>query len=75
MPDTAPRPIQLPWPWQSACQERFTSDLYLEKRSDVRRYSDMYAHMQARALSPDMTRNFIEEAGKAYAGTELRADA
>ncbi|MFD9518899.1 DUF5753 domain-containing protein [Streptomyces sp. NPDC059979] len=55
--------------------ERFTSDLYLEKRSDVRRYSDMYAHMQARALSPDMTRNFIEEAVKAYAGTELRADA
>nr|WP_326588652.1 Scr1 family TA system antitoxin-like transcriptional regulator [Streptomyces sp. NBC_01294] len=56
-------------------QERFTSDLYLEKRSDVRRYRDMYAHMQARALSPDMTRNFIEEAGKAYAGTELRPDA
>ncbi|MEJ8643041.1 helix-turn-helix transcriptional regulator [Streptomyces sp. MS1.HAVA.3] len=56
-------------------QERFTSDLYLEKRSDVRRYSDMYAHLQAQALSPDMTRRFIEEAGKAYAGAEFRPDA
>ncbi|MFG2990912.1 helix-turn-helix domain-containing protein [Streptomyces sp. NPDC048257] len=50
--------------------ERFTSDLYLEKRSDVRRYSDMYAHLQAQALSPDRTRSFIEDAIKAYAGPE-----
>uniref|UniRef100_A0AAU2JNN3 Helix-turn-helix domain-containing protein n=1 Tax=Streptomyces sp. NBC_00049 TaxID=2903617 RepID=A0AAU2JNN3_9ACTN len=55
--------------------ERFTSDLYLEKRSDVRRYSDMYAHLQAQALSPDHTRNFIEEAMGTYAGTEFRPDA
>ncbi|MEU9177847.1 helix-turn-helix transcriptional regulator [Streptomyces sp. NPDC048550] len=48
--------------------ERFTSDLYLEKRSDVRLYGDMYAHLQARALSPDSTRPFIDEAMKAYAG-------
>lgn len=53
--------------------ERFTSDLYLEKRSDVRRYSDMYAHLQAQALSPDRTRNFIEEAVKAYAGDRILA--
>ncbi|MEU4730009.1 helix-turn-helix transcriptional regulator [Streptomyces sp. NPDC023588] len=46
--------------------ERFTSDLYLEKRSDVQRYSDMYAHLQAQALSPDSTRHLIEEAAKAY---------
>ncbi|MGW7450405.1 helix-turn-helix domain-containing protein [Streptomyces sp. NPDC054787] len=46
--------------------ERFTSDLYLEKRSDVQRYSDMYAHLQAQALSPDRTRRFIEEAVEAY---------
>ncbi|MEU6758497.1 helix-turn-helix transcriptional regulator [Streptomyces sp. NPDC046685] len=46
--------------------ERFTSDLYLEKRSDVQRYSDMYAHLQAQALSPDHTRHFIEEAVQAY---------
>ncbi|WP_423833599.1 helix-turn-helix domain-containing protein [Streptomyces manipurensis] len=55
--------------------ERFTSDLYLEKRSDVRRYSDMYAHLQAQALSPDGTRSFIEEAIKAYAGPESSPDA
>ncbi|WP_404962867.1 helix-turn-helix domain-containing protein [Streptomyces sp. 147326] len=50
--------------------ERFTSDLYLEKRSDVRRYGDMYAHLQGRALSPDRTRNFLEEAVEAHAGTD-----
>nr|WSW49397.1 helix-turn-helix domain-containing protein [Streptomyces sp. NBC_01001] len=48
--------------------ERFTSDLYLEKRSDVRLYGAMYAHLQAQALSPDSTRPFIDEAMKAYAG-------
>ncbi|MCX4632387.1 helix-turn-helix transcriptional regulator [Streptomyces sp. NBC_01443] len=48
--------------------ERFTSDLYLEKRSDVRLYGDMYAHLQAQALSPDSTRPFIDQAMKAYAG-------
>ncbi|MFI8264167.1 helix-turn-helix domain-containing protein [Streptomyces sp. NPDC085665] len=47
--------------------ERFTSDLYLEKRSDVRLYSDMYAHLQARALSPDNTRHLINEVIGAYA--------
>ncbi|MEV7444881.1 helix-turn-helix transcriptional regulator [Streptomyces sp. NPDC091204] len=55
--------------------ERFTSDLYLEKRSDVRRYGDMYAHLQARALSPDSSRSFIEEVIEAYGGTEFRPDA
>ncbi|AZM93916.1 helix-turn-helix transcriptional regulator [Streptomyces sp. W1SF4] len=55
--------------------ERFTSDLYLEKRSDVRLYSDMYAHLQAQALSPDGTRNFINEANKAYGGKEFGPDA
>ncbi|MBT2476723.1 helix-turn-helix transcriptional regulator [Streptomyces sp. ISL-94] len=55
--------------------ERFTSDLYLEKRSDVRRYSAMYAHLQAQALSPEATRHFIEEAVRAYAGPESRPDA
>ncbi|MFI6002219.1 helix-turn-helix domain-containing protein [Streptomyces sp. NPDC051366] len=48
--------------------ERFTSDLYLEKRSDVRLYGDLYAHLQAQALSPDSTRHFIDEVMKAYAG-------
>ncbi|MFE9635071.1 helix-turn-helix domain-containing protein [Streptomyces sp. NPDC006463] len=55
--------------------ERFASDLYLEKRSDVRLYGDLYAHLQAQALSPESTRNFIEEAVKSYAGTESWPDA
>ncbi|MCX5146489.1 helix-turn-helix domain-containing protein [Streptomyces sp. NBC_00320] len=48
--------------------ERLTSDLYLEKRSDVRLYGDLYAHLQAQALSPDSTRHFIDGVMKAYAG-------
>ncbi|MER7511467.1 helix-turn-helix transcriptional regulator [Streptomyces lavendulae] len=50
--------------------ERFTSDVYLEKGSDVRLYRDMYAHLQARALSPDNTRHLIDEAINSYAGPE-----
>ncbi|WP_063831334.1 helix-turn-helix domain-containing protein [Streptomyces sp. NRRL F-2664] len=53
--------------------ERFTSDLYLEKRSDVRLYGDLYAHLQAQALSPDSSRQFIAETVKAYVGTEFPA--
>ncbi|MEV6685752.1 helix-turn-helix transcriptional regulator [Streptomyces sp. NPDC051130] len=49
--------------------ERFTSDLYLEKRSDVRLYSDMYAHVQAKALSPDGSRKFLAETAEEYAVT------
>ncbi|MGW7317292.1 helix-turn-helix domain-containing protein [Streptomyces sp. NPDC054865] len=43
--------------------ERFTSDIYLEKRSDVQHYSTMYDHLQARALNPDTTRRFISRVG------------
>ncbi|MGW0366791.1 helix-turn-helix domain-containing protein [Streptomyces sp. NPDC002990] len=53
--------------------ERFTSDLYLEKRSDVRIYSNMYAHMQAQALNPTGTRDLINEAVKTYASGEFQA--
>ncbi|MFJ3908157.1 helix-turn-helix domain-containing protein [Streptomyces vinaceus] len=42
--------------------ERFTSDLYLEKRSDVERYGVMYDHLQAQALNPAGTRRFITRA-------------
>ncbi|MFG2985581.1 helix-turn-helix domain-containing protein [Streptomyces sp. NPDC048258] len=42
--------------------ERFTSDLYLEKRSDVQHYSVMYDHLQAQALNPEHTRHFITRA-------------
>ncbi|MGW7347572.1 Scr1 family TA system antitoxin-like transcriptional regulator [Streptomyces sp. NPDC054854] len=44
--------------------ERFTSDIYLEKRSDVQHYSTMYDHLQARALHPDGTRRFISGAAR-----------
>ncbi|AYV25299.1 helix-turn-helix domain-containing protein [Streptomyces sp. CJ_13] len=44
--------------------ERFTSDLYLEKRSDVRHFSAMYDHLQAQALNPDSTRRFISGAAE-----------
>lgn len=54
--------------------ERFTSDLYLEKRSDVLLYSDMYAHLQAQALSPVSTRRFIDEVVKTYGRTEFLPD-
>ncbi|MFI6419510.1 hypothetical protein ACIBG6_19215 [Streptomyces sp. NPDC050842] len=46
--------------------ERFTSDLYVEKRFDVLLYGDMHAHLQARALSSDGIRQLIAEAIKAY---------
>ncbi|MCY0951169.1 helix-turn-helix domain-containing protein [Streptomyces sp. H27-S2] len=55
--------------------ERFTSDLYLEKRSDVGRYSGMHAHLQAQALSPEGTRHFIKETIRAYADPESCRDA
>ncbi|MET9803407.1 helix-turn-helix transcriptional regulator [Streptomyces sp. NPDC006368] len=46
--------------------ERFTSDLYLEKPSDVQHYSVMYTHLQAQALAPDSTRLLITDAIKSY---------
>ncbi|MER6251947.1 helix-turn-helix transcriptional regulator [Streptomyces sp. NPDC001584] len=49
--------------------ERFTSDLYLERRSDVQQYSVMYEHLQAKALNPDSTRQLITQAAKAHART------
>ncbi|MFF4427155.1 helix-turn-helix domain-containing protein [Streptomyces sp. NPDC001549] len=47
--------------------ERFTSDLYLEKRSDVDHYSVMYEHLQAKALDPESTRQLITHAGRSHA--------
>ncbi|MEU8980432.1 helix-turn-helix transcriptional regulator [Streptomyces sp. NPDC048309] len=46
--------------------EGATSDLYLEKRSDVQHYSMMYDHLQAQALNPDSTRDFITDAAKSH---------
>ncbi|GAA2656657.1 hypothetical protein GCM10010425_84430 [Streptomyces spororaveus] len=44
--------------------ERFNSDLYLEKRSDVRHFSAMFDHLQAQALNPERTRCFITRAAE-----------
>ncbi|MET9609584.1 helix-turn-helix transcriptional regulator [Streptomyces sp. NPDC006512] len=44
--------------------ERFTSDLYLEKRSDVQHYGVMYENLQAQALDPEHTRRFITRAAE-----------
>ncbi|MFF1303492.1 helix-turn-helix domain-containing protein [Streptomyces sp. NPDC058307] len=49
--------------------ERFTSDLYLEKPSDVQHYGVMYDHLQALALSPDSSRSFITDVTKTYIDT------
>jgi hypothetical protein len=46
--------------------ERYTSDLYLEKPSDVQRYSMLHDHLQAQALSPDSSREFIADVTKTY---------
>ncbi|MGW0876441.1 helix-turn-helix domain-containing protein [Streptomyces sp. NPDC002740] len=46
--------------------ERFTSHLYLEKPSDVQQYRVMYDHLQAQALTPDSSRDFIIETAKTY---------
>jgi hypothetical protein len=46
--------------------ERFTSDVYLEKPSDVQHYSVLHDHLQAQALSPDSSRDFITDVTKMY---------
>ncbi|MGW7194700.1 helix-turn-helix domain-containing protein [Streptomyces chryseus] len=52
--------------------ERFTSDLYLEKPSDVQHYSVMYDHLQAQALNPHSSRDFITDATKSYINAASR---
>jgi len=52
--------------------ERFTSDLYLEKPSDVQHYGVMFDHLQALALSPDSSRDFIIDVTKTYIDTASR---
>ncbi|MFI1154020.1 DUF5753 domain-containing protein [Streptomyces sp. NPDC020817] len=44
--------------------ERFTSDLSLEKRSDVQHYGLVHNHLQAQALTPEDTRDFITHAAE-----------
>ncbi|MCK7627480.1 helix-turn-helix domain-containing protein [Streptomyces sp. RS10V-4] len=47
--------------------EGVTSDLYLEKTNDVHKYTIMYEHLRAQALSADASREFIDEAAKRHA--------
>ncbi|MEV0278484.1 helix-turn-helix transcriptional regulator [Streptomyces sp. NPDC050610] len=47
--------------------EGVTSDLYLEKHSDVQKYGVMYEHLRAQALNADETRKFIQDVTKEYA--------
>ncbi|MFB6556830.1 helix-turn-helix domain-containing protein, partial [Streptomyces sp. NPDC056405] len=47
--------------------EGVTSDLYLEKTNDVHKYTIMYEHLRAQALSADASREFIAEAAKRHA--------
>ncbi|MFD3870336.1 helix-turn-helix domain-containing protein [Streptomyces sp. NPDC058623] len=49
--------------------ERFTGDLYLEKRSEVQHYGVMFEHLQAKAANPDSNREFIAQAAKTHART------
>jgi transcriptional regulator with XRE-family HTH domain len=52
--------------------ERFTSDLYLEKPSDVQHYRLLHDHLQAQALSPGDRRDFITDVTKMYVDTAGR---
>ncbi|WKX72122.1 helix-turn-helix transcriptional regulator [Streptomyces sp. XD-27] len=46
--------------------EGVTSDLYLEKLSDVQSYSMMYEHLRAQALNVDQSRQFITMVAQQY---------
>jgi transcriptional regulator with XRE-family HTH domain len=46
--------------------EGVTSDLYLEKPTDVHGYSVMYEHLRAQALSAEASRQFIADVAKEY---------
>lgn len=47
--------------------EGVTSDLYLEKTNDVHKYTIMYEHLRAQALSAEHSREFIAAAAKSHA--------
>ncbi|MFD4694243.1 helix-turn-helix domain-containing protein [Streptomyces sp. NPDC058463] len=52
--------------------ERFTSDLYLDKPSDVQHFSALHGHLQAQALDPDSSRDFITDVRKMYTDAASR---
>ncbi|MFG3369663.1 helix-turn-helix domain-containing protein [Streptomyces sp. NPDC090032] len=49
-----------------------SSDLYLDKPSDVQHYSAMYDHLQAQALSPDNSCDFITDVTEVYVDAASR---
>ncbi|MDQ0798295.1 hypothetical protein QFZ58_006783 [Streptomyces sp. B1I3] len=49
--------------------QQCTSDLYLEKPSDVQHYSEVHDRLQALALSPDSSHDFITDVAKTYIDT------
>ncbi|MFC8201514.1 helix-turn-helix domain-containing protein [Streptomyces sp. NPDC057298] len=52
--------------------ERFTSDLCLNKPSDVQHYSAVHSHLQEQALDPADSRDFTSDATKAYIDTVIQ---
>ncbi|TXS48184.1 helix-turn-helix domain-containing protein [Streptomyces sp. t39] len=46
--------------------DRFTSDLYLDKHSDVEHYGVLHDHLQHRALSPAVSSGFLTDVAKTY---------
>ncbi|MEY9874296.1 transcriptional regulator with XRE-family HTH domain [Streptacidiphilus sp. MAP12-33] len=46
--------------------EGVTSDLYLEKESDVRAYANLYEHLRAQALGPEQTRELVDKVAKRH---------
>jgi hypothetical protein len=46
--------------------EGVTSDLYLEKETDVRAYATLYEHLQAQALGPEQTRELVDRVAKRH---------
>jgi transcriptional regulator with XRE-family HTH domain len=46
--------------------EGVTSDLYLEKESDVRAYATLYEHLRAQALGPEQTRELVDKVAKRH---------
>ncbi|MEU8889356.1 helix-turn-helix transcriptional regulator [Streptomyces sp. NPDC048442] len=47
--------------------EGVTSDLYLEKTADVQKYTVMYEHLRAKALSAEESQEYIDDIAKGYA--------
>ncbi|MGY0059231.1 helix-turn-helix domain-containing protein [Streptomyces sp. LZ34] len=54
--------------------EGVTSDLYLEKHTDVQSYSMMYEHLRAQALNVEQSRQFITDVARDHARRHEQAE-